>query len=176
METEAPRVAGEPGGNASSPPGEVEVPAIRLRNVTKLFDARPAVEEFSLEVRRGSIFGLIGPNGSGKTTTLKMISTLIKPDRGRLQVCGYDLDRGTAAPMAQWLRADLERTRAKWLIAFWHHPAYTKGSHDSDREGQLIEMRENFMPILEAAGVDAKEIAQNLISVLAQPRGTEGSR
>jgi hypothetical protein len=66
----------------------------------------------------------------------------------------HDLDRGTDAAMARWLKADLEQTKAKWLIAFWHHPPYTKGSHDSDREAQLIEMRENFMPILEAAGVD----------------------
>lgn len=66
----------------------------------------------------------------------------------------HDLDRDPAAPMAQWLRADLEQVDAKWLIAFWHHPAYSKGSHDSDTEPQLVEMRENFMPILEAAGVD----------------------
>lgn len=66
----------------------------------------------------------------------------------------HDLDRSPDAPMAQWLRADLEQADAQWLIAFWHHPPYTKGSHDSDIEGQLIEMRENFMPILEAAGVD----------------------
>lgn len=66
----------------------------------------------------------------------------------------HDLDRSPEAAMAQWLRADLEQTQAKWLIAFWHHPPYTKGSHDSDRETQLIEMRENFMPILESGGVD----------------------
>ncbi|HEY5551140.1 MAG TPA: metallophosphoesterase family protein [Opitutaceae bacterium] len=66
----------------------------------------------------------------------------------------HDLDRGPAAAMAQWLRADLEQTKAKWLIAFWHHPPYSMGSHNSDRERQLIEMRENFMPILESAGVD----------------------
>lgn len=66
----------------------------------------------------------------------------------------HDLDRGPDAAMAQWLRADLEQTKAKWLIAFWHHPPYTKGSHDSDTETQLIEMREVFMPILESAGVD----------------------
>jgi hypothetical protein len=39
-------------------------------------------------------------------------------------------------------------------VAFWHHPPYTKGSHDSDAEGQLIEMRKNFLPMLEAGGVD----------------------
>jgi hypothetical protein len=66
----------------------------------------------------------------------------------------HDLDRSPDAAMAQWLRADLEQAKAKWLIAFWHHPPYTKGSHDSDKEAQLIEMRENFMPILESAGVD----------------------
>jgi hypothetical protein len=66
----------------------------------------------------------------------------------------HDLDRSPDAPMAQWLRADLEQADAKWLVAFWHHPPYTKGSHDSDVEGQLIEMRENFMPTLEAGGVD----------------------
>lgn len=66
----------------------------------------------------------------------------------------HDLDRSLDAPMAQWLRADLEQVNAKWLIAFWHHPPYTKGSHDSDTEVELVEMRENFMPILEAGGVD----------------------
>jgi hypothetical protein len=66
----------------------------------------------------------------------------------------HDLDRSADGAMAQWLRADLEKANAQWLVAFWHHPPYTKGSHDSDRETQLIQMRENFMPILEASGVD----------------------
>lgn len=66
----------------------------------------------------------------------------------------HDLDRTPSGAMAQWLRADLDRARADWLIAFWHHPPYTKGSHDSDRERQLIEMREHLMPILEGGGVD----------------------
>jgi hypothetical protein len=66
----------------------------------------------------------------------------------------HDLDRSPTAAMAQWLIADLEHAQGDWLIAFWHHPPYTKGSHDSDREGQLVEMRENFMPLLEAHGVD----------------------
>lgn len=57
-------------------------------------------------------------------------------------------------PMAAWLRNDLQSNTATWTIAFWHHPPYTKGSHNSDTESQLIEMRQNFLPILEAAGVD----------------------
>ena len=41
-----------------------------------------------------------------------------------------------------------------WTIVFWHHPPYTKGSHNSDSEIELIDMRLNFVPILEAYGVD----------------------
>ncbi len=66
----------------------------------------------------------------------------------------HDLDRTPSGAMAQWLIADLEETQQEWLIAFWHHPPYTKGSHDSDAERQLIEMRTHFMPILESCGVD----------------------
>lgn len=66
----------------------------------------------------------------------------------------HDLDRKPTGVMAQWLRADLDKTKADWLIAFWHHPPYTKGTHNSDTEGQLIEMRELIMPILESGGVD----------------------
>ncbi len=57
-------------------------------------------------------------------------------------------------PMAAWLRTDLQSTTATWIICFFHHPPYTKGSHNSDTENGLIEMRQNFLPILEAGGVD----------------------
>jgi predicted phosphodiesterase len=66
----------------------------------------------------------------------------------------YKTDRSTSAPMAGWLRRDLLTVNSKWLIAFFHHPPYSKGSHDSDAENELKEMRENFVPILENAGVD----------------------
>jgi hypothetical protein len=56
--------------------------------------------------------------------------------------------------MATWLRADLASSTRQWTIAFWHHPAYSKGSHDSDTESNLVEMRQTFLPILEEAGVD----------------------
>jgi len=66
----------------------------------------------------------------------------------------HDLDRRPTGAMAQWLKADLEKTKSEWLIAYFHHPPYTKGSHDSDKEEQLIEMREHIMPILESGGAD----------------------
>lgn len=66
----------------------------------------------------------------------------------------HDLDRSPTGAMAAWLRADLDRAKSDWLVAYWHHPPYTKGSHDSDKESQLVEMRTHIMPILESAGVD----------------------
>lgn len=62
--------------------------------------------------------------------------------------------RATNGPMANWLRADLASTTQKWVVALWHHPAYSKGSHDSDSATELREMRERFVPILDEYGVD----------------------
>ena len=66
----------------------------------------------------------------------------------------HDEDRKPTGRMAQWLKRDLAQTHADWLIAFCHHSPYSKGSHDSDKEKQLIEMRTYIVPILEAGGVD----------------------
>lgn len=65
-----------------------------------------------------------------------------------------DSDRSANGAMMQWLKADLAATRRDWIVAFFHHPTYTKGSHDSDTEKQLIEMRQIFLPVLEGSGVD----------------------
>ena len=78
-------------------------------------------------------------------------------DYGRAHfICldSHDLDRHPTGAMATWLKADMEQTKADWLVAYFHHPPYTKGSHDSDREKQLVEMRTYMMPILESGGVD----------------------
>jgi hypothetical protein len=56
--------------------------------------------------------------------------------------------------MATWAKNDINATTRDWIVAFWHHPPYTKGSHDSDSESALKEMRANFLPFLEQAGVD----------------------
>lgn len=66
----------------------------------------------------------------------------------------YDIDRSPNGEMARWLVRDLAATKARWIIGFWHHPPYTKGTHDSDTEVPLVEMRKYIMPILEAGGVD----------------------
>jgi len=58
------------------------------------------------------------------------------------------------ATQIAWCTQDIQSTTQDWIVALFHHPPYTKGSHDSDVEGALIRMRENFLPILEENGVD----------------------
>ena len=65
--------------------------------------------------------------------------------------------RSEDGPMYQWLKADLEQIsedQYDWIIAYWHHPPYTHGTHNSDIEHQHIQMREIFLPLLEGHCVD----------------------
>ena len=66
----------------------------------------------------------------------------------------YTANRSSNGPMATWLRADLAANRQPWLIAYWHHPPYSRGSHDADTEIECLEMRQNFVTVLEQYGVD----------------------
>lgn len=63
-------------------------------------------------------------------------------------------DASVGGPMYEWLEADLAAQTNFWLIAYWHAPPYTKGCHDSDYETECVVMRTNFLPLLEAHGVD----------------------
>ena len=68
-----------------------EAPAIDVRGLTKRFGARTVVDHVDLMVQPGRICGFLGPNGSGKTTTLRMICGLLIPDEGEGEVLGLDL-------------------------------------------------------------------------------------
>ena len=64
--------------------------AVEIEDVTKTFGPQTAVESLSLRVPQNSIYGFIGPNGSGKTTTLRMIMRILHPDRGHIRVLGEE--------------------------------------------------------------------------------------
>ncbi|KAA9338818.1 metallophosphoesterase [Adhaeribacter soli] len=69
-----------------------------------------------------------------------------KPGNTRL----YD----TLGVQVNWLKKDLAANKKKWVIAFWHHPPYSMGTHNSDTEDQMFKIRQNFLRILERGGVD----------------------
>src|SRR3954469_13665253 len=71
--------------------------AIDVRGLNKSFGEKHVVKDFSLQVRRGEIYGFLGPNGSGKTTSIRMICGLLKPDSGSGQCLGHDVVSETAA-------------------------------------------------------------------------------
>ncbi len=71
--------------------------AIDVRGLGKSFAGRKVVDDFSIRVRRGRIFGFLGPNGSGKTTTIRLLCGLLTPDAGEGSCLGFDLRREAAA-------------------------------------------------------------------------------
>ena len=67
--------------------------AVVIQGLTKRFGSLVAVETLDLSIRRGEVFGLLGPNGSGKTTTIRMLCGLMEPTTGSASVLGYDVTR-----------------------------------------------------------------------------------
>jgi len=72
---------------------EVGEPIIQMKQLTRRFGELVAVDHLELEVRRGEIFGLLGPDGAGKTTTLRLLSGLLDPDEGEAGIAGLDVVR-----------------------------------------------------------------------------------
>jgi ABC-2 type transport system ATP-binding protein len=68
-----------------------EQSVIQTRGLTRYFGAKPAVHDLNLEVPRGSVFAFLGRNGSGKTTTIRMLLGLLEPTRGQGSILGYDI-------------------------------------------------------------------------------------
>jgi ABC-2 type transport system ATP-binding protein len=68
---------------------------IDVHNLTKKFDGRAVVRNLSLQVKRGTIYGFLGPNGSGKTTTIRMLCGLLTPDSGDGTCLGFDIKTET---------------------------------------------------------------------------------
>ena len=103
--------------------------AIELEQVTKKFGRQTAVDQLQLAVPRGAIYGFIGPNGSGKTTTLRMILRIFQPDEGRVTVLGKSTGK-TADNRLGYLpeeRGLYKRMRVKDILTYY---AKLKGIRD----------------------------------------------
>ena len=83
---------GKHGKNPCRQKPETTMNAIEIRGLTKYYDRLCAVDELTLSVDN-EIFALLGPNGSGKTTTVLMLTTLLRPTKGTAAICGYDVAR-----------------------------------------------------------------------------------
>ncbi|WP_028593603.1 ABC transporter ATP-binding protein [Paenibacillus assamensis] len=72
---------------------EQSIPVLSVQQVKKRVGKKWIIHNVSFDVHEGEIFGFLGPNGAGKTTTIRMLVDLIKPTEGRIQVCGYDVNK-----------------------------------------------------------------------------------
>src|SRR5579859_5280323 len=93
-------------------------PAIEMIDLCKDFGSFRAVDHLSLTVEQGEIFGLLGPNGSGKTTTINMESGLSVPTSGEVRVLGYDVRR-QARQVRQILGAVPQETALYEELSAW---------------------------------------------------------
>ncbi len=119
--------------------------AVILENLTKKYGDRTVVDHLSFEVERGEIFGYLGPNGSGKTTTIKMLCGLVAPTEGTARVNGFDVRtsadqiRMSIGYMSQ--QFSLYRTlTVKQNLDFYAELYGLKGSIAARRKEQVIEI------------------------------------
>ena len=122
-----------------------QTPAIEIRHLQKVFGKFIAINDLSLTVNQGEIFGLLGPNGSGKTTTINMISGLTDPTAGTIHVFGHDIAKDPrsvrailgAVPQETALYEEL----SAWRNMTFHAELYGVPRHERDqRITRLLEL------------------------------------
>jgi ABC-2 type transport system ATP-binding protein len=119
-------------------------PAIELRALCKAFGMLQAVDHLTLSVEQGEIFGLLGPNGSGKTTTINLISGLSTPTSGEVQVMGYQMPRH-ARRIRQMLGAVPQETALYEELSAWDNLDFHADLFGMARQGK----KERIMQMLE---------------------------
>jgi ABC-2 type transport system ATP-binding protein len=118
-------------------------PVITLQELTKRFKGKPAVDRLSLTVPRGAIFGLLGENGAGKSTTIKMLLGLLRADDGTATILGQDVWQGAVA-----LRHSVSYVPEKPKFYDWMTVSeigwFTAGFHKPEFQARFEEQIQRF--------------------------------
>ena len=116
--------------------------AIEICNLTKRFQNVTGLDNLSLAVKYGEIFGLLGPNGSGKTTTINIVSGLSRPTSGQVKVLGYDITENTNAVHAVLGAVPQETALYEELTAWTNMTIHADlyGVSRSEREQRITNM------------------------------------
>jgi ABC-2 type transport system ATP-binding protein len=123
--------------------------AIDVRGLNKHFGGKHVVKDLSLRVRRGEIFGFLGPNGSGKTTTIRMMCGLLKPDSGTGTCLGYDILQQSA---------EIKRNVGYMTqrFSFWEDLTITENLDFVARMYQIPDRKRAVQGSLKALGLTAR--------------------
>ena len=113
--------------------------ALEVENLTKRYGDRNVVDGVSFAVERGEIFGLLGPNGSGKTTTIRMALDIVRPDSGRVALLGGIPPR-EALSRVGYLPEERGLLRKVRVIDILRYLGRLKGLSASDAEDRGLEM------------------------------------
>ena len=114
-------------------------PVISVQNLTKKFDGLTAVDALSFQVMEGEVYGFLGQNGAGKSTTIRMLLTLIRPSSGSIELFGMDLHRHRKEVLQQ-VGAVIERPDLyKYLTALENLRIFAKMSGVKVSEKKLME-------------------------------------
>jgi ABC-2 type transport system ATP-binding protein len=127
--------------------------AIVLRGVTKRFGGTAAVDDLSLTVPTGSIYGFIGPNGSGKTTTLRMIMHILLPDEGQIEVLGSS-DTAAARDRVSYLPEERGLYKKMTIRRLLRYYARLKGG----ARGRIDAAIDEWMQRMELPGLVDRQI------------------
>jgi len=110
------------------------MPAVEIRGVTKTFGEVTAVNDLSLTVPEGAVYGFIGPNGSGKTTTMRMIVNIFYPDRGDIRVFGQQVRNGGRTGQIGYLPEERGLYRRMEVQALLEFHGELRGGRNVSRE------------------------------------------
>ena len=90
----------------------MSTPIVEINNVSFAYNGETVLQDVSLEIRQGDFMAMIGPNGGGKTTLLKLILGLLKPHKGSVRVIGQSSQKASANTWSGLLRNSVRRHRA----------------------------------------------------------------
>ena len=147
--------------------------AIELSNVTKTFGTQVAVDSLSLRVPVGSVYGFIGPNGSGKTTTLRMITRILLPDHGIVRVLGED-HHGPANDRVAYLpeeRGLYKQMKVRDLLRFYARlKSYTPLPDEIDGWLERMDLAAHGNKKIEQLSKGMSQKVQFIATVISRPQ------
>lgn len=146
--------------------------AVELEGVRKTFGAQVAVDGLDLKVPKGSVYGFIGPNGSGKTTTIRMILRIFYPDQGRVSVLGSDHGQG-ADDRVGYLpeeRGLYKKMRVREVLSFFASLKGVKNpAHEIDDWIRRLDFVEHAEKKIEALSKGLAQKVQFIAAIIARP-------